>query len=212
MPQPLVPKKLKLNASVNTYKTFYNSHQKRCPFHHRELECKSRKSRDTWSNRHLATKWSRTQAKTEFCEENGLVIANSFFQQHKRWLYTWTSPDGQYRNKIDFILCSQRWRSKMVEEESEKADFKLNIQKMKIMASSPSTSWQINGETVETVTGLIFLSSKSTMDSEWSHEIKRCLLLERKAMTNLDSILKSRDIALPTKAHIVKAMVFLVVS
>ena len=73
----------------------------------------------------------------------------------------------------------------MAEEESEKADFKLNIQKMKIMASSPSTSWQINGETVETVTDLIFLSSKSTVDSDWSHEIKRLLLLGRNVMTNL---------------------------
>ena len=99
-------------------------------------------------------------------------------------------------------------RSKMAEEESEKADFKLNIQKMKIMASSPSTSWQINGETV---TDLIFLSSKSTVDSDWSHEIKRLLLLERKAMTNLDSILKSRDITLPTRVHLVKAVVFPVV-
>ena len=99
-------------------------------------------------------------------------------------------------------------RSKMAEEESEKADFKLNIQKMKIMASSPSTSWQIIGETV---TDLIFLSSKSTVDSDWSHEIKRLLLLERKAMTNLDSILKNRDITLPTRVHLVKAVVFPVV-
>ena len=98
-----------------------------------------------------------------------------------------------------------------VKEESEKVGLKLNIQKMKIMASSPSTSWQINGETVETVTDLIFLSSKSTVDSDWSHEIKRPLLLERKAMTNLDSILKSRDITLPTRVHLVKAVVFPVV-
>ena len=98
-----------------------------------------------------------------------------------------------------------------VKEESEKVSLKLNSQKTKIMASSPITSWQIDGETVETVTDLIFLGSRITVDGDCSHEIKRCLLLERKAMTNLDSILKSRDITLPTKVHLVKAMVFLIV-
>ena len=98
-----------------------------------------------------------------------------------------------------------------VEEESEKAGLKLNIQKMKIMASSPITKWQIDGETMETVTDFIFLGSKITADDDCSHEIKRPLLLGRKAMTNLDSILKSRDITLSIKAHLVKAMVFLVV-
>ena len=88
---------------------------------------------------------------------------------------------------------------------------KLNIQKTKIMASSPITSWQIDGETVETVTDFIFLGSKITADGDWSHEIKRHLLLGRKVMANLDSILKSRDITLPTKVHLVKAMVFPVV-
>ena len=100
---------------------------------------------------------------------------------------------------------------KKVKEESEKADFKLNNQKTKIMASSPITSWQIDGETMETVTGFIFLGSKITADGDCSHEIKRGLLLGRKAMTNLDSILKSRDITLATKVHLVKAMVFLVI-
>ena len=95
-----------------------------------------------------------------------------------------------------------------VKEKSEKVGLKLNIQKIKIMASSPITSWQIDGETMETVTDFIFLDSKITADGDCSHEIKRCLLLGRKAMTNLDSILKSRDIALPTKVHLVKAMVF----
>ena len=95
-----------------------------------------------------------------------------------------------------------------VKEESDKVDLKLNIQKTKIMASGPITSWQIDGETVETVTDFIFLGSKTTADGDCSHEIKRCLLLGRKAMTNLDSILKSRDITLPTKVHLVKAMVF----
>ena len=95
-----------------------------------------------------------------------------------------------------------------VKEESEKARLKLNIQKTKIMISGPITSWQIDGETVETVTDFIFLGSKITADADCSHEIKRHLFLERKAMTTLDSILKSRDITLPTKVHLVKAMVF----
>ena len=98
-----------------------------------------------------------------------------------------------------------------VKEESEKAGLKLNVQKMKILASSPITSWQIDGETMETVADFIFLGSKITADGDFSHEIKRCLLLGRKAMTNLDSMLKSRDITLPTKVHLVKAMVFPVV-
>ena len=96
-------------------------------------------------------------------------------------------------------------------EESEKAGLKLNIQKMKIMASGPITSWQIDGETAETVADFVFLGSKSTADGDYSHEIKRRLLLGRKVMTNLDSILKSRDITLPTKVHVVKAVVFPVV-
>ena len=98
-----------------------------------------------------------------------------------------------------------------VKEESEKVGLKLNIQKTKIMASGPITSWQIDGETVETVTDFILGGSKITEDGEYSHEIKRCLLLGRNVMTNLDSILKSRDITLPTKVHLVKAMVFPVV-
>ena len=98
-----------------------------------------------------------------------------------------------------------------VKEESEKVGLKLNIQKMKIMASGPITSWEIDGETVEAVTDFIFLGSKITADGDCSHEIKRCLLLERKPMTNLDSILKSRDITLSTKVCLVKAMVFPVV-
>ena len=98
-----------------------------------------------------------------------------------------------------------------VKEESEKAGLKLNIQKTKIMASSPIISRQTEGEKVEAVVDFIFLGSKITVDGDCSHEIKRCLLLGRKAMTNLDSILKSRDITLPTKVHVVKAMVFPVV-
>ena len=98
-----------------------------------------------------------------------------------------------------------------MKEENEKVGLKLNIQKTKIMASGPISSWQIDGETVETVRNFIILGSKITADGDCSHEIKRHLLLERKAMTNLDSILKSRDITLPTKVHLVKAMAFPVV-
>ena len=95
-----------------------------------------------------------------------------------------------------------------VKEESEKVGLKLNIQKTKIMASSPITSWRIEWEKVEAVTDFMFLGSKITVDGDCSHEIKRRLLLERKVMTNLDSMLKSRDITLPTKVHLIKAMVF----
>ena len=98
-----------------------------------------------------------------------------------------------------------------VKVESEKVGLKLNIQKTKIMASGPITSWQIGGETVETVADFIFLGSKITADGDCSHEIKRRLLLGRKVMTNLDSIFESRDITLPTKVHLVKAVVFPVV-
>ena len=98
-----------------------------------------------------------------------------------------------------------------VKEESEKVSLKLNIQKTKIMASGPITSWQIDGETVKTVSDFTFLGSKITEDGDCSHEIKRCLLLGRKVMTNLDSIFKSRDITLPTTVRLVKVMVFPVV-
>ena len=98
-----------------------------------------------------------------------------------------------------------------MKEESEKVGLKLNIQKINIMAPGPITSWQIDGEIVETVTDFIFLDSKITADGDCSHEIQRCLLFGRKVMTNLDSILKSRDITLPRKVYLVKAMVFPVV-
>ena len=98
-----------------------------------------------------------------------------------------------------------------VKEGSEKVGIKLNIQKMEIMASGPITSWEIDGETVETVSDFIFPGSKITVDGDCSHEIKRQLLLGRKVMTNLDSMLKNRDITLPTKVHLIKAMVFPVV-
>ena len=98
-----------------------------------------------------------------------------------------------------------------VKVESEKVGLKLNIQKTKIMASGPTTSWEIDGETVETVSDFIFLGSKITTDGDFSHEIKRCVLFGRKVMTNLDSIFKSKDITLPTNVHLVRAMVFPVV-
>ena len=110
--------------------------------------------------------------------------------------------------------CEEKLKSLLMKEkeESEKVGLKLNIQKTKIMASGPITSWQIDGETVETVTDFIFLGSKITVGTDFSHEIKKRLLLGRKTMTNLDSVLKSRDIILPTKFSLVKAMAFPVVT
>ena len=115
-----------------------------------------------------------------------------------------TSPLSESEEELKSLLMK-------VKEESEKVGLKLNIQKTKIVASDPITSWQIDGETVETVTDFIFGGSKITADGDCSHEIKRRLLLGRKVMTNLDSIFKSRDITLPVKVHLVKAMVFPVV-
>ena len=120
----------------------------------------------------------------------------------------------RYADDTTFMTESEKELKSLlmkVKEESEKTGLKLNIQKTKIMASSPITSWQIDGETMETVTEFIFLGSKITTDGDCSNEIKRCLLLGRKAITNLDSILKSRDITLPTKVHLVKATFFPVV-
>ena len=119
--------------------------------------------------------------------------------------------DRKEKGYLDLIIGKELQSLLKVKKENEKVGLKFNIQKTKIMASSPITSWQIDGETVETVADFIFLSSKSTPDSDCSHEIKRCLLLGRKAMTHLDSILKSRDITLPPKVCLVKAMVFPVV-
>ena len=119
----------------------------------------------------------------------------------------------RYADDTTLMAESKELKSllKKVKEESEKVGLKLNIQKTKIMASGPITSWQIDRERMETLTDFIFWGSKITADGDFSHEIKRRLLLGRKAMTNIDSILKSRDITLPTKVHLVKAMVFPVV-
>ena len=119
----------------------------------------------------------------------------------------------RYTGDTTLMAESEELKSLLMKmkEESEKVGLKLNIQKTKIMASSPITLWQKYGETVETVTDFMFWGSKITADGDYSHEIKRCLLLGRKVMTNLDSIFKSRDVTLPTKVHLVKAMVFPVV-
>ena len=119
----------------------------------------------------------------------------------------------RYADDTTLMVESEQLKSLLmtVKEESGKAGLKLNIQKTKIMASGPITSWQIDGETIETMADFALLGSKITADGDCNHEIKRCLLLGRKAMTNLDSILKSRDITLPTKFHLDKAMVFPVV-
>ena len=118
----------------------------------------------------------------------------------------------RYTDDTTLMAESEEVKSLLMKvKKSEEAGLKLNIQKTKIMASGPITSWEIDGETVGTVSDFIFLGSKITADGDCSHEIKRCLLLERKVMTNLDSIFKSRDITLPTKVRLVKAMVFPVV-
>ena len=117
----------------------------------------------------------------------------------------------RYADDITLVVESEEELKSLlmkVEKESEKVGLKLNIQKTKIVASGPITSWEIDGESVEAIANFIFLGSKITADGDYSHEIKRCLLLGRKVMTNLDSILKSIDITLPTKVHLVKAMVF----
>ena len=121
-----------------------------------------------------------------------------------RYTDIWMTPHLPKSKELNSLLMT-------VKEKSEKVGLKLNIQKTKIIASGAITSWQIDGGTVETVSDFIFGGSKITADGDCSHEIKRCLLLGRKVMTNLDSIFKSRDITLPTKFHLVKAMVFLVV-
>ena len=119
----------------------------------------------------------------------------------------------RYADDTTFMEESEELKSLLmkVKEKREKVSLKLNIQKTKIVASGPITSWQIDGETMETVTYFIFWGSKITADGDCSHEIKRCFVLGRKVMTNLDSILKSRDITLPTKVHLAKAMVFPVI-
>ena len=116
----------------------------------------------------------------------------------------------KYADDTTVMAESEELKSLLMKEESEKVGLKLNIQKTKIMACGPITSWKIDGETVETVADFILLGSKITADGDCSHEIKRRLLLGRKVMTNLDSILKSRDITLPTNVCLVKAMVFVV--
>ena len=137
-----------------------------------------------------------------------LMVVTYFF-------FPWNIEYFSQRANLAYCIWSSKEALKSLlmklKEESEKAGLKLNIQKTKIMATSPITSWQIDRETMETVTDFIFLGSKITADGDCSHEIKRHFLLERKAMTNVDSVLKSRDITLPTKVHLVRTMVFPVV-
>ena len=118
MLQPVTLKKM--NGSMKTYRPFRTNTQKRCPFHYRGLECKSRKSRNTWRTGKfvLGVQNEAGQRLIEFFQENALVIANTLFQQHKRRFYTWTSPDGQHQNRTDYILCSQRWRSSIQSAET----------------------------------------------------------------------------------------------
>ena len=143
------------------------------------------------------------------------VISNSRLEEAQAGIKTAGRNINNLRYTDDITFMAEREEElksllKRVKEDREKARLKLNIQKTKIMAYGSITSWQIDGETMETVTDFIFLGSKITADGDCSHEIKRCLLLGRKVMTNLDSTLKSRDITLPTKVRLVKAMVFLV--
>ena len=131
-------KRLMLNSSIKTYIPSWTNTQKRCPFHRIRWEYKSRKSLHTWSNTKVwpwSTKWSRERL-TEFCQENTLFITNTLFQQHKRQLYTWTSPDGQYQNQIDYILCSHRWRT-FIQSVKNKKDHELTVaQIMKSLQNS----------------------------------------------------------------------------
>ena len=126
-------------------------------------------------------------------------------------ILAWRIPQTEEPGGLQSMGLQSWTRLMKVKEESEKVGLKLNIQKTKIMSSGPITSWQIDRETLETVADFIFLDSKITEDGDCSHEIKRHLLLGKKVMTNLDSVFKSRDITLPTKVHLVKAMVFPVV-
>ena len=136
--------------------------------------------------------------------ENNVLVYKWSWDQLYIWIKEFYIHPDIYHLELKSLLMKVR-------EESEKVGLKLNIQKIKIMASIPITSWQIDGEIMETVTDFIFLGSKLTADGDCSHEIKRCLLLGRKVMTNLDSILKSRDVTLLTKVHLVETMVFPVV-
>ena len=148
MPQPVMLKKLKLKGSMKHLQDplELTTTTKNCPFHHRGLECKSRQSRDTWSNRQVwlwSIRWRRAKANwlTEFYQANTLVIANTLFQQPKRWLYTWTSPDGQYWNQTDYVLCSQRWRRFLYSQ--QKQDLELTVTEiMSLLLQNTGFSWR----------------------------------------------------------------------
>ena len=174
----------------------------------------------TWNNR-LVPNWERSIARLYI-----VILLFNFYAEYILWnagldeAQVGIKIAGRNVNNLRYaddttLMAESEEELKSllmkVKEESEKIVLKLNTQRAKMMASSPITSWQIYGETMETVTDFIFLVSKITADGDCSHEIKRCLLLGKKAMTNLDSILKSRDITWPTKVHLVKDMVLLVV-
>ena len=174
----------------------------------------------------MSLKGDRVMKKKEYVigVSQGCILSSSLFNLHPEYIMRNAGLDEEKarikmirRNFINLRYADnttlmaeseEELKSLLMKEEHEKAGLKLNIQKTKIMASGPITSWQIDGEKMATVTNFIFGDPKSTADCDFSHEIKKCFLLGRKAMTNLDSILKSRDITLPTNIHIVKAMVF----
>ena len=160
------------------------------------------------------SKSGKEYVKAVYCHPAYLTYMQSTSWEMPGWMKHKLKSNLRYADDTTLMAESEEALKSLlmkVKEESEKVDLKLNIQKTKIMASGPITSWKMDGETKETVTDFIFLGSKITADGDCSHEIKRCLLLGRKAMTNLDSIVKNRDITLPTKVHLVKAMVFPVV-
>ena len=157
------------------------------------------------------SKSGKEYVKAVYCHPTYLTYIQSISCEIPGWMKHKMESRLQGEISITSIISITLPLWQKVKEESEKVDLKLNIQKTKIMASGPITSWQIDGETMKTVRNFMFWGSKITADGDCSHEIKRCWLLERKIMTNVDSILKSRDITLPTKVHLVKAMVFPVV-
>ena len=163
----------------------------------------------------IGSKLGKEYVKAVYCHPVYLISKQSTSCEMPGWIKFKLESrfPGELSTTSDTQIMPSLWQKlksllMKVKEESEKVGLKLNIQKTKIMASGPITSWQIDGETMETVTDFLFLGSKITTDGDCSHEIKRCLLLGRKAVTNLDSILKIRNITLPTKVCLVKAMVF----
>ena len=183
------------------------------------MQVKKQQLEPTWNNR-VVPNWERSTSRLylSFCLFNlyaEYTLQNAGLDEAQAGIKIARRNINNLRYADDTTLMAESKELKnlltKVKEEREKVGLKLNIQKTKIMASVPIISWQIDGETMETVTGFIFWGSKITADGDFIYEIKRCLLLGRKVMTKVDSILKSRDITLPTKVHLVNAMVFPVV-